>query len=212
MLKKNSIETKGPYIYIIDDDRGVSDSLVWMLESIGFQTKTFYRAQDFLDTYHPNQYGCILLDISMPGMSGPELQIALNERGSKIPIIFISGDADIPLAVKIMSEGAIDFLLKPFNEQILLENINKALEISKKSHEVLLHNTRVKERFASLSQREEQVMMGIIEGKQNKDISQKLKISLKTVEAHRGSLMRKMGVKSVSELVKIALENGMVPD
>jgi len=200
--------TLDPVVYLIDDDHAMVESLKWIVESIGLHVKTYTRAQDFLEDYDPQQHGCLLLDIRMPGMSGPELQSKLNEQGSPtLPIIFISGHGDVPLAVRVMKAGAVDFLTKPFNDQILLESINKALRIDKATREKRQENAQARAKFALLSPREVQVLQGIVAGKPNKVISAELNISLKTVEAHRASVMKKMGVKSVPELVKLVLAN-----
>lgn len=197
-----------PVVYIIDDDHAMVESLSWIIESVGLKVKTFVRPQDFLDEYDPQQHGCLLLDVRMPGMSGPELQTKLNDQGLPIlPIIFISGHGDVPLAVRVMKAGAIDFLTKPFNDQVLLESINKALRIDKANREKRQESAQARAKFALLSPREVQVLQGIVAGKPNKVVSAELKISLKTVEAHRASVMKKMGVKSVPELVKLVLTN-----
>ncbi len=202
------MSTLDPIVYIIDDDQAMVESLSWIVESIGLKVQTFTRAQEFLDAYDPQQHGCLLLDVRMPGLSGPELQTKLNEQGlPALPIIFISGHGDVPLAVRVMKAGAIDFLTKPFNDQVLLESINKALRIDKSSREKRQESAQAKAKFALLSPREIQVLQGIVAGKPNKVVSAELRISLKTVEAHRASVMKKMGVKSVPELVKLVLTN-----
>jgi two-component system response regulator FixJ len=202
-----------PIVYVVDDDQAMVESLSWMIESVGLKVKTFTRAQEFLDAYRPEHPGCLLLDVRMPGMSGPELQTKLNEFPQPIlPIIFISGHGDVPLAVRVMKAGAVDFLTKPFNDQILLESINKALRTDKTNREKRQENAQAEAKFALLSPREAQVLQGIVAGKQNKVISAELKISLKTVEAHRASVMKKMGVKSVPELVKLVLNNNSVQE
>ena len=197
-------------VYVVDDDQAMVESLSWVIESVGLKVKTYVRAQDFLDNYQPHQSGCILLDVRMPGMSGPELQTRLAALGvPALPIIFISGHGDVPLAVRVMKAGAVDFLTKPFNDQVLLESINKALRLDKANREKQQENAQAEAKFALLSHREVQVLQGIVAGKQNKVISAELKISLKTVEAHRASVMKKMGVKSVPELVKLVLTNSV---
>lgn len=199
-----------PIVYIIDDDQPMVESLLWIIESIGLKVKTFVRAQDFLDQYDPQQHGCLLLDVRMPGISGPELQSKINEQGTPtLPIIFISGHGDVPLAVRVMKAGAIDFLTKPFNDQILLESINKALRLDKSNRERRQESAQARAKFALLSPREVQVLQGIVAGKPNKVVSAELRISLKTVEAHRASVMKKMGAKSVPELVKLVLTNSI---
>lgn len=200
-------------VYVIDDDQAMAESLLWVIESVGFTVKTYTRAQDFLEEYNAQIPGCLLLDVRMPGMSGPELQIKLNELSeqgiSAPPIIFISGHGDVPLAVRVMKAGAVDFLTKPFNDQILLESINKAIRTDKANRDKLQESAEAHAKFALLSGREAQVLQGIVAGKANKVISAELKISLKTVEAHRASLMKKMSVKSVPELVKLVLANNV---
>ena len=198
-----------PVVYVVDDDQAMVESLSWIIESVGLKVKTYVRAQDFLNEYEPDQHGCLLLDVRMPGMSGPELQVKLNELGATLPVIFISGHGDVPLAVRVMKAGAVDFLTKPFNDQVLLESINKALRVDKTNREKQQENAQAEAKFALLSPREVQVLQGIVAGKQNKVISAELKISLKTVEAHRASVMKKMVVKSVPELVKLVLTNGV---
>jgi two-component system, LuxR family, response regulator FixJ len=197
-----------PIVFVVDDDQAMVESLSWVIESVGLKAKTFTRAQEFLDAFDPHQPGCLLLDVRMPGMSGPELQAKLKSISHHLlPIIFISGHGDVPLAVRVMKAGAIDFLTKPFNDQVLLESINKALRVDKANREKEQESAQAEAKFALLSPREVEVLQGIVAGKQNKVISAELKISLKTVEAHRASLMKKMGVKSVPELVKLVLTN-----
>lgn len=198
-----------PIVYVVDDDQAMVESLLWIIESVGLKAKAFVRAQDFLSEYDKTQHGCLLLDVRMPGMSGPELQTKLNDIGAELPIIFISGHGDVPLAVRVMKAGAVDFLTKPFNDQVLLESINKALRQDKINREKQQENAQAEAKFALLSPREVQVLQGIVAGKQNKVISAELNISLKTVEAHRASVMKKMGVKSVSQLVRLVLTNGV---
>lgn len=199
-----------PVVYVVDDDQAMVESLTWIIESVGLKVKTYTRANEFLIEYRPEQHGCLLLDVRMPGMSGPELQAKLNSEASTcLPIIFISGHGDVPLAVRVMKAGAVDFLTKPFNDQVLLESINKALRLDKINREKQQESAQAEAKFALLSPREVQVLQGIVAGKQNKVISAELKISLKTVEAHRASVMKKMGVKSVPELVKLVLTNGV---
>ncbi len=200
-------------VYVIDDDQAMVESLSWVIESVGLRVKTYTRAQDFLGEYDPQLPSCLLLDVRMPGMSGPELQLRLNELSlegiSVPPIIFISGHGDVPLAVRVMKAGAVDFLTKPFNDQILLESINKAIRTDKATRDKRQESAEAHAKFALLSAREAQVLQGIVAGKANKVISAELKISLKTVEAHRASLMKKMDVKSVPELVKLVLANNV---
>ncbi len=199
-----------PLVFIIDDDPAMTESLSWIIKSIGLNVKTYARAQVFLQEYDAQQHGCLLLDVRMPGMSGPELQSRLIEQGvPTLPIIFISGHGDVPLAVRVMKAGAVDFLTKPFNDQVLIESINKALRLDKANREKRQENAQARAKFALLSDRETEVLQGIVAGKPNKVIAVELRISLKTVEAHRAAVMRKMSAKSVPELVKLVLTNSM---
>ncbi len=199
-----------PLVFIIDDDQAMVESLSWIIESVGLSVKPFTRAQDFLDAYDAQQHGCLLLDVRMPGMSGPELQSRLNAQGlPTLPIIFISGHGDVPLAVRVMKSGAVDFLTKPFNDQVLIESINKALRVDKANREKRQESAQARAKFTLLSPREMQVLQGIVAGKPNKIISSELNISLKTVEAHRAAVMKKMNVRSVPELVKLVLTHRM---
>lgn len=199
-----------PIVYVIDDDQAMIESLTWIIESIGLEAKSYSSAQEFLDNFNPQQHSCILLDVRMPGLSGPELQTKLNDLGGiNPPIIFISGHGDVPLAVRVMKAGAIDFLTKPFNDQILIESINKALRVDRANRDKRQECAQARAKFALLSPREAQVLQGIVAGKPNKVVSSELNISLKTVEAHRASVMKKMGVKSVPELVKLVLTNSI---
>jgi len=208
------LQTTQPIVYVVDDDHAMVESLSWIIESVGLKIKTYTRANDFLEAYNADQHGCLLLDVRMPGMSGPELQTKLNEITSHttMPIIFISGHGDVPLAVRVMKAGAVDFLTKPFNDQVLLESINRALRLDKANREKQQESAQAEAKFALLSPREVQVLQGIVAGKQNKVISAELKISLKTVEAHRASVMKKMSVRSVPELVKLVLTNGVASE
>jgi two-component system response regulator FixJ len=196
-----------PTVYVVDDDNAMKESLSWVMESVGLRVQSYANAQSFLEDYQPEHSGCLLLDVRMPGMTGPELQIRLRKHHIDIPIIFLSAHGDIPLAVKAMKNGAIDFLTKPCNDQVLLENINKALKVDAKRRERSVVSSKVKDKIDRLTPREYQVMCQITTGKLNKIISADLNISLKTVEAHRASVMRKMGVRSLPELVELTIKH-----
>lgn len=197
--------TSDSTVFIVDDDQAMAESLAWMINSVGFKTQVYSNAQDFLNDYRAEQHGCLILDVRMPEISGPELQEKLLQKKMNIPIIFISGHGDIPLAVRVMKAGAIDFLAKPFNDQVLLEVINKAIRIDKENRQKALFSSEVAQRADQLTPREHEIMCKIVVGKLNKVISSELDISLKTVEAHRSNIMKKLQVKSLPELVRIAL-------
>jgi FixJ family two-component response regulator len=192
-------------VYIVDDDEAVRDSLRWLLEANGYRVRAYISAESFLEDYDPNQVGVLIADVRMPGMSGLELQEQLIARKAPLPIVFITGHGDVPMAVTTMKKGAIDFLEKPFNESDLREIVARMLEqatqrVSKfqaqRDHEAML---------ARLTAREQQVLERIVAGRLNKQIADDLGISIKTVEAHRANIMEKLEVTTVADLMKVAL-------
>lgn len=190
-----------PLVHVVDDDDALCDSLRWLLESAGRRVAIYASAETFLEASAAAQGGCLLLDIRMPGMSGLELQDELKRRGHAIPIVFITGHGDVPMAVNAVKKGALEFIEKPFNAQALLALIDNALAIDAKTR-------RHAARFKKLTQREREVMKRIVTGKRNQDIAAELSISLKTVEAHRARVMRKMRVGSRAALVKLVQSAG----
>lgn len=191
-------------VYLVDDDRGVRDSLSLLLRSVGLSCEAYASADDFLEAYNPERVSCLVADIRMPGMSGLDLQQELNERGVEIPIIFITGHGDVPMAVRAMKSGAMDFLQKPFRDQDLLDRINKALSQAEESHAAQVEEGEIRERLASLTPRESEVMEMVVKGCANKVIAMDLGVSQRTVELHRARVMRKMGVRSLAELVRLS--------
>jgi len=192
-------------VYIIDDDASVRSSLRWLIESVQLPVMEFSTAQEFLDRYENQQTGCLVLDVRMPGLSGLDLQDELRRRGFMLPIIVVTGHADVPMAVRAFKAGAFDFIEKPFNDQHLIERIQQAIEKSR-SQQVEVHRQReAQARLQALSERERQVLHCIVAGYSNKKIARELNISVKTVETHRANLMAKMQVGSVSELVRLVL-------
>lgn len=198
-----------PTVYIVDDDKEVTDSLCWLIESVGYKVKIFHNPQKFLSDYE-HQPGCLVLDVRMPEMSGLELQEVLKERQIKIPIIFITGHGDIPMAVRAMKYGATEFLTKPVNNQVLLETINKAIKLDTKQREQEIENAKVLARFDRLTPREREVMELMVKGKLTKVIADNLGISPNTAELHRAKVMKKMEVKALAELVTLAVSNNIV--
>lgn len=194
-----------PTVFIVDDDKELCQSLQWLLESMGLLVSIYNNAQDFLNAFKPTQLGCILLDIRMPLMSGLELQEQLNLRQNTLPIIFMTGHGDVPIAVRAMKAGAFDFLMKPFNDQLMLDQIQRAIvkhqQITAGSNQHTIANNR----FKSLTPREREVLQLIADGKLNKIIADELGISMKTVELHRSHVMQKMQANTVAELVKLYL-------
>ena len=192
-------------IYIVDDDEAVRDSLRWLLEANGYRVKCFSGGEQFLEAYDPEQVGVLIADVRMPGMSGLELQEALIEREAPLPIVFITGHGDVPMAVSTMKKGAIDFLEKPFNETDLRTIVARMLDDAvQRISQAQLQKTQ-EAVLARLTAREQQVLERIVAGRLNKQIAGDLNISIKTVEAHRANIMEKLEVTTVADLMKIAL-------
>jgi RNA polymerase sigma factor (sigma-70 family) len=197
---------KNPVIMVVDDDSGVRNALRSLLKSVGLECALYPSAQEFLAAYQPAQPGCLVLDIRMPGMSGLELQQQLNLRGAVIPVIFMTGHGDIPMAVEAMQHGAFDFLQKPFRDQDLLDRIQKAIAKDAEQRESLGEHERIKAHLDSLTAREREVLDLMTEGKQNKVIAQDLGVSPRTIEIHRARVMEKMNAQSVAQLVRMMLD------
>jgi len=195
-------------VYVVDDDQAVRDSLSWLIESISIKVEVFSSAQEFLDNYRSENPGCLVADVRMPGISGLELQKILNEKNYTIPMILITGHGDVPMAVRALKNGAVDFIEKPFNDQVLLERVNQCLE--KDQNERIRHKDLQSKMslLATLSPREREVLDQVVIGKQNKIIASDLGISNKTVEAHRANVMEKMGVASLADLVALYVSCG----
>lgn len=193
-----------PTVFVVDDDSEIRETLKWLVESVGLKIETFASAQDFLNAYDPARPGCLVTDVRMPGMSGIELQAKLRAEEVTLPIIVVSGYADVPTAVRSMKGGAIDFVEKPFNEQMLLERIQLSILEDARLRQKRSQGERARARLRSLTPRERQVMDLVILGRSNKEIARELNISPKTVEAHRSNVMAKMKAQSLAELVTIA--------
>jgi two-component system response regulator FixJ len=200
------MKESAPTVYIVDDDNGVRSSIRVLMKSVGLPATTFASAQEFLAGYHPNHPGCLVLDIRMPGMSGLELQETLNDKGAVIPVIFITGHGDVPMAVEAMRHGAFDFLQKPFRDQDLIDRIQQALARDHETREPLREHGRTRARIASLTPREKEVLDLLTAGKANKMMAQDLGLSQRTVEIHRAHVMEKMGAKSVAQLVRMVMD------
>jgi len=194
-----------PLIYVVDDDEALRDSLRWLLESAGYRVTAYSTPQRFLAAYRPGAASCLVLDVRMPGLTGLELQQELNRRAQPLPIIFITGHGDVPMAVDALRSGAFHFLEKPFNDSQLLELIERAVAISGTAPLQQIQRRSAAARLAMLSEREREVMDLVVTGRKNKQIADELRISIKTVEAHRARIMEKMGVSSIAELVQATL-------
>jgi two-component system response regulator FixJ len=201
-----------PLVYVVDDDPAMRSSLRWLIESVGLAVHTSASAGDFHDFYDPSRPGCLVLDIRMPGMSGLDLQTELKARRIAIPVLIITGYAEVPLAVRAMKAGAFDFIEKPFSDQILLDRIRAAIAKDMAAREELQARSLVAARAAQLTPRERDVMSRVVTGKSNKLIAADLSLSTKTVEAHRARVMEKLQAKSLAELIRYALMLGEPED
>jgi two-component system response regulator FixJ len=199
----NSMEEQA-LVYVVDDDRAVRDSLGLLLRSVGIANETYESAGAFLDAYEPGRVSCLVADIRMPGMSGLELQRELNDRKVRIPLIFITGHGDVPMAVEAMKGGARDFLTKPFRDQDFLDRVRAAVSEAESGFEGEQKLRDVRERYESLTRRETEVMDMVVKGAANKVIAMDLGVSQRTVELHRARVMQKMKVRSLAELVRLA--------
>jgi two-component system response regulator FixJ len=192
-------------VYVVDDDDGMRRALHTLLNTVGFNTSVFSKPSEFLAKFHADAPGCLVLDIRMPEMSGLELQQHLNTIGSMLPVIFITGHGDVPMAVQAMKEGAFEFIQKPFRDQDLLDHINHAIIQDTQNRSSLARRAEVLHRVESLTARERQVMDLVVDGAANKVIAIDLGLSERTVEIHRAKVMEKMGSRSVAHLVKLQL-------
>lgn len=191
-------------VHIIDDDASLRLALDSLFRSVGLQTKTYGSAREFLDAKLDNRPGCLVLDVRLPGISGLDFQEQLSGHGIHLPTILITGHGDIPMSVRAMKAGAVDFLPKPFREQDMLDAVAAAIKRDSERRAAHGHTGEIRERFSKLSPREQQVMMLVTAGKMNKQVAGDLGLSEITVKIHRGSAMRKMGARTLADLVRMA--------
>jgi FixJ family two-component response regulator len=194
-----------PTVYVVDDDASTRELLGWLMKRHGVAAEVFPDARAFLKAYRSDFPGCLILDLNMPGMSGLDLQQYLNEHGVFLPIIFLSGRADVPKAVRAVKEGAIDFIEKPFDYRRVVALVQECLKRDAKARAERERNRAMTERLMLLTQREREVLDQVVAGKLNREIAELLAISIKTVEAHRAKIMEKLEVNSVAELVQARL-------
>ncbi len=198
-----------PVVYIVDDDRAIRDSTIIMLTTAGYTVKAFASAEEFLREWVPEEVACLILDVRMPGLSGLGLQDRLNETQASVPIIFVSGHGDVPVSVRAIKGGALDFLEKPFSREKLLLRVAEALEQASQDKAREASRSRLLERFEKLTPREREVLEHVVAGRQNKEIARLLDISYRTVELHRTRMMEKMAARSLPELVAMAVRCGV---
>jgi FixJ family two-component response regulator len=194
-----------PTVFVVDDDPAMRDSLCWLLQSVDLHVETYPSADAFLAAYDPGRPGCLVLDVRMPGMSGLNLQDELRTRHIRLPIIMLSGHAEVPTAVRALKAGAIDFMEKPFSDELLLDRIRQAIDLDREQREAEARRTAVAARYALLTPREREVMELVTAGKANKVIAADLGLSPKTVEVHRAAVMDKMHADSVADLVRMRM-------
>ena len=199
-----------PTVFVVDDDADVRDSLQWLLESVGLRVQTFETGQAFLDAVSAKARGCILMDVRMPGISGLTAQKQLSVQQISIPLIMISGHADVDMAVTAMTQGAKTFLQKPFSDQALIDHVQQALLIDEQRWQQQSQIDDLKAHYDSLTRRERQVFEGVVSGMSNQEIADHLAINRKTVEGHRSHMMAKMQACSLSELVQMSVRLGLM--
>jgi len=193
-------------VYIVDDDDAMRDSLKWLLESRGLKVELYPSGEAFLGAFSGDLRGCLVLDVRMPGMSGMDLYARLKARASNLPVIFITGHGDVPMAVSALKKGAADFIEKPFSDQDMVRLIESCLKQDRAAAAKRAEKASLARNMESLTQREREVLGLIVDGKLNKQIADDLGISIKTVEVHRSRVMEKMGADSVAELVQLVLK------
>ena len=199
-------------VFVLDDDEAVRDSLGALLESDGFEVATFGSGAEFLDRFDPVRGGCLVLDVRMPGLTGLEVQEKLAEKGITMPVIIITGHGDVPIAVQALKAGAVDFIEKPFADDVILESVGRALEQGRRNKRDASSAAEIEARLARLTPRERDVLEQLVIGNPNKIIAYELAISPRTVEIHRARVIEKMEARSLSHLVRLALTAGVVPE
>ena len=202
--RKQHVPTMTSVVYVVDDDIAMRESLVDFFRSMNIEAVAFERAADFLERADPARPGCILLDVRLPGVSGLDFQAQLERMGSRLPIIFMTGFGDIPMSVRAMKAGAVDFLTKPFRDQDILDAVTAALKRNAADRKEAAATEAVVALVQSLTPREREVMDAVVKGLMNKQIAYDLGISEITVKLHRGNVMRKMQAKSLADLVRLA--------
>jgi FixJ family two-component response regulator len=198
-------------VYVVDDDQGMRDSTVWLLQSVGLEALSFASGQAFLDACRDDGPVCVLLDVRMPGLGGLAVQQLMRERGLDLPVIFVSGHADVPIVVRAFKAGACDFIEKPYSDQLLLDSVQEALERAGRVRQGNQALARVQARIDGLTPRERDVFVPLAQGLSNREIAEQLGVSVKTVDLYRGRVMKRLQAGSLAELVGMAIACGAVP-
>jgi two-component system response regulator FixJ len=198
-------------VYVVDDDQGMLDSTVWLLESVGLKALPFTSGRDFLDACEPGRNACVLLDVRMPGMGGLNVQEELRRRGIDLPLIFVSGHADVPIVMRAFRAGALDFIEKPYNEQLLLDSVQQALaSCAQPTARSDARLAGIEQRLGRLTPRERDVLLPLVRGYTNREMAEQLDISVKTVDLYRSRVMKRMQAETLPELVGMAIAAGLV--
>jgi FixJ family two-component response regulator len=193
-----------PVVFVVDDDPSMRATLTDVMRSVGLQVQTFASAREFMDSKPPDAPGCLVLDVRLPGQSGLDFQRTLAKSGMELPVVFITGHGDVSMSVRAMKAGAVDFLIKPFRDQDLLDAVHAAIERDRTRRQQVIGVADLEERYRSLTERERDIMALVVVGRLNKLIASELGLAEVTVKAHRSQLMHKMGAKSLPELVRMA--------
>ena len=199
-----------PKVYVVDDDQGMLDSTVWLLESVGLSALAFTSGQAFLEACDARLNACVILDVRMPSMGGLHVQQALIERGINLPVIFVSGHADVPIVVRAFKAGAHDFIEKPYNQQLLLDSVQEALSGGSARHTASQEQTELDARLHSLTPRERDVLMPLVKGYTTREIALLLGVSVKTIDLYRSRVMKRMQAQHLPDLVGMAIAAGLV--
>ncbi|RBW50172.1 response regulator transcription factor [Marinobacter sp. F3R11] len=197
-------------VYVVDDDAGMLESTQWLLESVGLNVLAYSDGRKFLDALEDKRGGCVILDIRMPGVGGLNVQEELQKRGIELPIIFVSGHADVPIVVRAFKSGAFDFIEKPFNEQLLLDSVQQALEAHQQSSNLQLGDERTGALIMTLTRRERDVFLPMAQGYTSREIADQLGVSVKTVDLYRARVMKRLGAERLPDLTGIAITAGLI--
>ncbi|MDP9519440.1 response regulator transcription factor [Pseudomonas protegens] len=197
-------------VYVVDDDPGMLDSTVWLLESVGLKALPFTSGREFLEHCDPSLNACVLLDVRMPGMGGLNVQEELRQRDIHLPLIFVSGHADVPIVVRAFKAGAVDFIEKPYNEQLLLDSVQQALSRADHHQTQSAGQARVQGLLESLTPREKDVLLPLVQGYSNREIAEQLGVSVKTIDLYRSRVMKRMQAEHLPQLVGMAIAAGLV--
>ncbi|MDL0430366.1 response regulator [Marinobacter sp. TBZ242] len=197
-------------VYVVDDDAGMLESTQWLLESVGLQVQPYADGRQFLEAVDPAHTGCVILDIRMPGLGGLNVQEELQKRGSQLPIIFVSGHADVPIVVRAFKSGAFDFIEKPFNEQLLLDSVQQALQEHQQTSTQQQGDQHTDALIASLTRRERDVFMPLARGYTSREIAEQLDVGVKTIDLYRARVMKRLGVERVPDVTGIAIAAGLL--